>query len=76
MGGDVAAVEGECWSVAPVVEVALDGGAITEGRDVVLGETLGEEELDGRLLGAGLAKGVVFEMVSTLFVAWGFLLWN
>ena len=59
MGGEVGAVEGECWSVAPVEEVAGDGGAVVEFGDVVLGKTLGDHELDGGLGGAGLAEGVV-----------------
>lgn len=70
VGGEVGAVEGECGAVAPVVEVALDGGAVGEGGDVVLGEALGEEELDGGLLGAGLAEGVVFEVVSIGWFIW------
>ncbi len=59
MGCYVRAVHGEGWTVAPVVEVARDGARVAEFGDVGCCEALGEEELNGRLLGAGLAEGVV-----------------
>ena len=59
MGCYVRAVHGEARTVAPVVEVARDGARVAESGDMGCGEALGEEELDGRLLGAGLAEGVV-----------------
>jgi hypothetical protein len=59
VGCYVRAVHGEARTVAPVVEVARDGARVAEFGDVGCGEALGEEKLDGRLLGAGLAEGVV-----------------
>jgi hypothetical protein len=58
-GGAVGAVYGEGGTVAPVEEVASYGPAVVEVGEVVLGEALGEEELDGGLGCANLAEGVV-----------------
>lgn len=62
--------DGEGRAVAPVEEVARHVGRVVEDGAVVEGQTVTEAQGDGRLLGAGLAEGVVWMAVSMCDLGW------